>query len=126
MKWQLKTFIVLLVSFLVIELAGRLYGLCDYPLYVESPYYEYIHAPNQKLVIYGNNFSTNEWSMRSESFNKDRDTNVIIIIGDSVINGGNRIDQSRLATSLLEGYLESKFELPFKVLNISAGSWGSR
>jgi hypothetical protein len=113
-----------MLCFLVGEGIGRYFGLCDYPLYTESRNYEYIHAPNQKHKIYGNNFATNSWSMRSKPLDLQSDTTVILLIGDSVINGGNLTDQDSLASTLLEEWLSQCAKRTIRVLNISAGSWG--
>jgi hypothetical protein len=105
------------------EIAGRMYGLCSFPLYIESAAFEYIHAPNQDLSIYGNKFKTNAFSMRSEAIT-EQDTNVILLIGDSVVNGGNLTDQDSLASTILEKKLSIETQKTIRVLNISAGSWG--
>lgn len=120
-KWSLLA--GLLVA-LVVEAVGRYYGLCSYPLYVHSEAYEYIHAPNQSLRIYRNRFVTNAFSMRSASIDPQRDTTVALLIGDSVINGGNQTDQDSLASTLLERRLRDSLDQPLRVLNVSAGSWG--
>ncbi|WNJ16409.1 hypothetical protein [Pontibacter sp. G13] len=115
---------LVLLVFLVGEGIGRYFGLCTYPLYSASEQYEYIHAPNQAVRIYGNRFATNSYSMRSLPIDTEQDTTVVLLIGDSVINGGNRTDQDSLASTKLEILLSAKMGQPVRVLNISAGSWG--
>ncbi|AUD06423.1 hypothetical protein [Spirosoma pollinicola] len=105
------------------ELVARYLGLDQFPLFMESKEFEYIHRPNQTTRIYGNNFKTNEYSMRSEPINKS-DTCVVLLIGDSVLNGGNSIDQDELASTLLENSLNKKLGKKVRVLNISSFSWG--
>jgi lysophospholipase L1-like esterase len=114
---------VLCLVFLMGEAAGRYYGLHSAPLYVASKEYEYIHAPNQKRTIYGNSFQTNEFSMRSRTFSR-ADTITVLMIGDSVINGGNLTDQDSLASTILEKALSTYFKLNIRVLNISSTTWG--
>ena len=122
-RWRYILIIIVFV-FVIGELVGRYYGLCSYPLYIESDEYEYIHAPNQDLMIYGNHFITNEYSMRSAPIDLEKDTSVVLLIGDSVINGGNLTDHEDLASTILEKRLSKHFGKSIRVLNISAGSWG--
>jgi hypothetical protein len=123
-KKSASFFVIVLLCFLLGEGLGRYYGLCDYPLYISHPAYEYIHAPNQSHLIYRNHFATNAWSMRSDPINPQKDTSVVLLIGDSVINGGNLTDQDSLASTLLENWLTVAAKKNIRVLNISAGSWG--
>ncbi|MFD2934179.1 hypothetical protein [Spirosoma flavum] len=118
-------YILLLIIFILIltELATRYYGLHQYPLFIESKEFEYIHKPNQVTKIYRNDFMTNEYSMRSKSINKN-DTSVVLLIGDSILNGGNTIDQDDLASTLLENNLNKKLGRNIRVLNISSYTWG--
>ncbi|MDB5321808.1 MAG: hypothetical protein JWN40_3439 [Phycisphaerales bacterium] len=48
----------------------------------------------------------------------------VLVVGDSVVNGGVLTDQSQLATTLLEQKLSADLKRPVIVGNISAGSWG--
>jgi len=124
MKKKIRILIVgFLIVFLLGELIGRYFGLHDYPTHVSSSKFEYIYAPNQERLIYRNKFSTNEFSMRSKPFT-NKDTSVVLLIGDSVINGGNLTDQDCLGSTILENSLTKTFEKPVRVLNISGGSWG--
>lgn len=109
--------------FLGIELASRYYGLNSYPLFEESKEFEYIHQPNQDVKIYRNHFTTNEYSMRSAPVSKE-DTLVVLLIGDSVINGGNLVAQEDLASTLLENKLTKALNKKVRVLNISSYTWG--
>ncbi|PPK84222.1 hypothetical protein CLV84_3990 [Neolewinella xylanilytica] len=115
--------IALLVVFLVGELVGRYFGLHDYPTHVSSDTFEYIHSPNQDRTIYGNHFITNEFSMRSEPISPE-DSLIVLLIGDSVVNGGNLTDHDSLASTLLEKSLSDELGQKVRVLNIAAGSWG--
>jgi hypothetical protein len=99
------------------------YGFCNAPLYIADPDFEYIFAPNQNLTRFGNKICTNQFSMRSEEV-ESTDSTVILLIGDSVINGGNLTDQDSLATTKLEQSLSETMQKKVRVLNIAAGSWG--
>jgi hypothetical protein len=117
--------IALVVTFILIELGLR-FVLGQATLSVAHPRIEYLFAPNQDNVRFFNRIQINEEGMRSSSFRtpKPADELRILVLGDSVINGGNGTDQKRLATELLEQYLGDSLPRPVEVLNISAGSWG--
>ena len=121
-KW-LKISIYLFATLLSVELILRfVIGLGDMPIYIVNKNYEYIYAPNQTAFRFGNEISTNEFSMRSKSLSK-KDKLKILLIGDSVINGGVHNSNDELASTLLENKAESILDNT-RVLNISAGSWG--
>jgi hypothetical protein len=111
------------------ELAARfILGLGDPPLYVLDPEIEYLLAPNQCCRRFGNDYIVNKWSMRSGPLAEPKPASElrVLVIGDSIVNGGGRIDQSRLATTRLcqeldpaQGGYERRV-----AANISAGSWG--
>jgi hypothetical protein len=100
------------------ELFFRWYGLHDYPTYREDSDYEYIHNSNQQRVIYRNKFFSNSLGMRSGEINDKK--RKILLIGDSVINGGNRNSNEQLAITIIQNKLGDLMQ----VLNISSGSWG--
>jgi hypothetical protein len=112
------------------ELGSRyIIGLGDPPLFKLDPEIEYLLVPNQKCRRFGHEFDVNEWSMRSPSMPEHKPAGEfrVLVIGDSLVNGGGRIDQSELATTRL-----SKGKPPpsdgkftnFTVGNVSAPSWG--
>lgn len=100
-------------------------GLGDPPLSVTHPTIEYMFKPSSSFHRFGNYFRTNEYSMRSDDFSKERETNEIriLVLGDSVPNGGNLTDQTELATEILKENVESLVSVPVHVGNISAGTW---
>lgn len=108
------------------ELFARFFlGLGTPPLTVADPTIEYLFAPNQSVNRFGNNFSTNAFSMRSPPFVQKKhnaDEIRVLVFGDSVINGGSLTDQANLATSLALGELSGRNVSV--VGNVSAGSWG--
>jgi hypothetical protein len=122
-------FLVRFVIFLLIvagaaEAFLRLeYGFCNAPLYVSDPAFEYIYAPNQDVKRFGNRVITNAFSMRNDPV-LPTDTLVVLLVGDSVINGGSMTDQDSLASGFLEKKLSLTLKKRVRVLNISAGSWG--
>jgi lysophospholipase L1-like esterase len=113
-------------------LVGEVYcrqvlGLGDPPLYVPDPQIEYLLKPDQDVQRFGNRILVNHWGMRSENLAKRRaDPNEVrvLVMGDSVINGGSQIDHEKLTTSLLQRKLQAGLGRPVAVANASAGSWG--
>lgn len=119
-----KVFFALVSLLLCIELILRFgYGFCNAPLYITDPDYEYIYAPNQKIRRFGNQITTNSLSMRSDALSSS-DSIVVLLTGDSVVNGGSLTSNSKLASTLLEHKLSAALGKKVRVLNISAGSWG--
>ncbi len=103
---------------LMVEIGARLLGLGDPALTITHPTIEYHLAPNQDVSRFGNRVAVNAWGMRSPPVAKTKDASRrVLVLGDSVVNGGNRTDQAELATSLL-----SRDEVLY--LNASAISWG--
>lgn len=104
----------LIVLLVAAELGARLLGLADAPVLIADPEIEYLHKPSTSYTRLGKRISFNSHSMRSpegDEFN-------VLVFGDSVVNGGSRIDQEDLATAILERKLGKP------VGNVSAGSWG--
>ena len=119
---------VLLICFIAAELIARFFlGLGDPPLFKLDPEIEYLALPDGDYERFGNQISYNSYSMRASQFPETKtDPNElrIMVIGDSVINGGSRIDQVGLATEVLKQRLQKRLGRPVVVGNISAGSWG--
>ncbi|MDO6440378.1 hypothetical protein Q4534_23325 [Cyclobacterium sp. 1_MG-2023] len=109
----------------LIELGLRiLFGFGYPPLYISDDQFEYIQAPNQNLIRFGNKYLVNGYSMRSKPL-KNKDSINILGLGDSVLNGGVLTTHDSLATSLLENRFSLDFDTNIRVLNVSAGSWGT-
>ncbi|MBY0263407.1 MAG: SGNH/GDSL hydrolase family protein [Phycisphaerales bacterium] len=102
-------------------------GLGDPPLYVLDPEVEYLLKPSQDRRPLGNRFFVNSRSMRAEEFPDNKasaDELRVLVIGDSIVNGGVKIDQAALATERLGPMLRDRLKRPVVVGNASAGSWG--
>ena len=121
-----KAVSILMVVLLLLVLGEFLlqmsFGFTDAVLVQEDSQIEYMAKPNQELHRFGNDIRYNEYSMRSDSPIKGGIK--ILGLGDSVLNGGNMIDQKELATSLLSKELSRKNGKAIQVLNISYKSWG--
>jgi hypothetical protein len=103
------------------ELLARYWlGLGTPPLSVAHPKIEYLMAPNQDVMRFGNRVLVNEYGMRNEPLHtKLPEEFRVMALGDSVLNGGSLTDHRRLATTILS-------QKGLVVLNVSAGSWGPR
>jgi hypothetical protein len=115
---MLKALAIAAMLALMVEIGARLLGLGDPALTITHPTIEYMLAPNQDVSRFGNRVAVNAWGMRSPPLSKTRDARRrVLVLGDSVLNGGNRTDHGELATTLLsrDGVL---------YLNASAISWG--
>jgi len=121
-------FIAVLILLAVGEIAARfILGLGDPPLSVTDPKIEYMFKPNQDCQRFGNRIVINQWGMRNFEIpaeKQDKTEVRILVIGDSVINGGNLTDHDSLATTLLQNRLNKEWNRPVTVMNVSAGSWG--
>lgn len=115
--------VVAILSFGGAEVGLRAYGFGSPPLYVSSDRYEYVFRPNQDLERFGHHVLVNEASLRSRPLSADDDP-VVLLVGDSVVNGGAPTDQDSLASTRLERELEADYGPTARVLNVSAGSWG--
>ncbi|MGD2182801.1 SGNH/GDSL hydrolase family protein [Lusitaniella coriacea] len=115
-----------ITSLIAIEGGLRLaVGLGNPPLVIADEEMGYRFKPNQKLYRFGNRVEYNQFSQRSEPIEpqKSQGTFRILMLGDSVLNGGNRTDQGKTISEQLEAKL-SKEEESVEVLNASANSWG--
>lgn len=94
-------------------------GLGTPPLSLMHPTIEYMFRPNQDVMRFGNRQLYNQWGMRSAPLPDEEDSQIILVLGDSVLNGGSLTDQADLATTIATIEDADRF-----YANISAGSWG--
>lgn len=109
-------------------------GLSNPPLFISHPMIGYCYAPNQNLLRWQNRIYYNDYHQRSENLNPHSDYR-ILMLGDSILNGGTLCDQQQTISEKWEQLLNQKKadnkssnvsnqnEL-FEVLNASAASWG--
>ena len=116
------------VALCLAEISARTYlGLGDPPLTIRDFSIEYMFAPSRCYRRFGNSICYNQWSMRSDDFASIKTNSIekrVLVMGDSVINGGALTDQKDLATTLLQQRLSDCLQVPVVVGNVSAGSWG--
>ncbi|MCT7968079.1 SGNH/GDSL hydrolase family protein [Laspinema sp. D1] len=121
---------IILGLFIAVEVALRLlFGFGNPPLYIPDEKIGYLLAPNQKLRRFGNRFEINQYSMRSAAVTPTSDTPRVLLLGDSVANGGWWTDQAQTISAFMQQQLPER--LPgnspqIEVLNASANSWGPR
>jgi hypothetical protein len=126
-RWARRALVLLILAFIGGELFARFYlGLGDPPLTQVDPEIEYLYKPSQTCNRFGNHMHYNQWSMRSGDFPKDRpaDELRVLVVGDSIVNGGTLLDDKDLATTILQSELTKKLNRKVIVGNVGAGSWG--
>lgn len=121
---------------IALELFLRLrYGLGHPPLYVADDQTGYRLAPNQTLRRRGNRIAINDYSMRGPALSPQRPapTLRVLLLGDSIVNGGWWTDQADLLSLKMQDVLDhhlTQAQVPgltqAEVLNASANSWGPR
>lgn len=107
------------------------YGLGNPPLYVADARTGYRLAPHQTLRRRGNRIAVNAYSMRGPAVTPHRAAGTlrVLMVGDSIVNGGGWTDQSELLSVKLQTALDPLKPAEFQqveVLNASANSWGPR
>ena len=117
---MIRTLKYFILFFLVLELLTRLTRISDFPLYEANNKIGYIPKAKQKgKFLWTHHWRFNEYHMGSGSFNPSNAED-ILLIGDSIVLGGNPLKESeRLGPSLQR-------KLKLSVWPISAGSWGMR
>lgn len=115
-----------------VELALRFFfGFGRPPLYVADPQIGYRLAPDQRTKRFGNVLEINQYSMRGPAIAPKPETSTlrVLLLGDSIANGGWWTDQAEILSVKLQQELAT---LPLasytavEVLNASANSWGPR
>jgi len=94
-------------------------GLGTPPLSMPHPAVEYIFQPDQDVSRFGNRQLYNAHSMRSPDLPDPSQEGIVLVMGDSVLNGGNLTSHADLATSIASERDSERF-----YANVSAGSWG--
>jgi lysophospholipase L1-like esterase len=121
------TGIITVLAFVIIGVEIGLrsrFGFGNPLLYIADPSIGYLLAPNQKTRRFGNQILVNQYSMRSAEVLPQRPAQTfrVLLLGDSIANGGWWTDQHQTISALLQQNLGTQAE----VLNASANSWGPR
>ncbi len=116
----------ILTGILLTEMTLRLgFGLGNPALVQADDQTGYRFQPNQNLWRFGKRIVYNQYSQRSDPIQPDKPPRTlrILMVGDSVLNGGNPIDQSQIISEILKERLNQSDDT-VEVLNASSGSWG--
>ncbi len=117
---------------LVIEIGLRsLFGFGNPLIYIGDQEIGYLLAPNQRTRRFGNRIEINEYSMRSGPITPipAPKTLRVLLLGDSIANGGWWTDQKNTISELMMRSLSAAHTEKYQqveVLNASANSWGPR
>ena len=127
-RWLIWLIVFSLVMLIAGELVVRFYlGLGDPPLTMSDPVMGYRFKPSMTYHRFGHVIHYNAYSERSDDFppRKSQPGEVrVMVIGDSVINGGVLTDQSETSTAVLQRRLTDDLHRRVLVGNASAGGWG--
>ncbi|MCV3216776.1 SGNH/GDSL hydrolase family protein [Plectonema radiosum NIES-515] len=122
---------VIAALFVMIEVGLRsLFGFGNPLIYIGDDRIGYLLAPNQRTRRFGNRIEINQYSMRSAPIEKTASSSMrVLLLGDSIANGGWWTDQDNTISSLMMRSLRAKNISKYQemeVLNASANSWGPR
>ncbi|MEL7038122.1 MAG: SGNH/GDSL hydrolase family protein [Cyanobacteria bacterium J06592_8] len=117
---------------IIVEVGLRVFFGFGRPLiYQADTEVGYLLVPNQKTRRFGNRIEINQYSMRGSAITPtlDSETLRILLLGDSIVNGGWWTDQSDIISEILTQQLNQTLDRQtpkqtIEVLNVSAGSWG--
>ncbi|MCF2150362.1 SGNH/GDSL hydrolase family protein [Desmonostoc muscorum LEGE 12446] len=132
---KILVFVILAVVvglFVLLEIGLRsLFGFGNPLIYVRDEQIGYLLAPNQRTRRFGNRIEINQYSMRGSPIAKmpAPSTLRVLLLGDSIANGGWWTDQTNTISSLMMRSLASSTNSNYQeveVLNASANSWGPR
>jgi len=102
-------------------------GLGDPPLYQADGQMEYLLQPSKTYERFHSRIAINRYGMRADDFpplkSSDREFRVLVV-GDSIVYAGVRIDQPEIDTEILKRDLQHDLARPIVVGNASAKSWG--
>lgn len=114
---------VVIVATVAVELVLRGTGIHRIPLFQSDARYEYFTLPDQVLRIGAVRFVTNTLGMRNGPIGPKMGRRVLVI-GDSVLNGGFTVDQDSMATERANARARAEGR-DVEFLNLSANSWGA-
>ena len=115
---KLLKYLILILA--ILEIATRITLISDFPLYDANNKIGYIPKANQNgRFLWTHDWQFNEYHMGADAF-KPTNNEDILLIGDSIVYGGNPLKgPERLGQNLQK-------KLNLAVWPISAGSWGMR
>lgn len=133
MKIALVILAVIIALLVAIEVGLRLlFGFGNPLIYIPDEQIGYLLAPNQQTRRLGNRIEINQYSMRSPAITVTRSPSTlrVLLLGDSIANGGWWTDQADILSALISHQLQPAVtDTTFdrvEVLNASANSWCPR
>lgn len=115
---KLRLVIWLVGALVLAEGVAQLSGVVDIPVYQANNQIGYIPAPNQAgKFLHRNDYRFNEYSMGAGRFLPDPARFNLLLVGDSIVLGGNPLAESERLGPQLEK------RTGWQVWPISAGSW---
>lgn len=137
MKFAMIVLAVAAGVLLALEAGLRLFAGFGSPLiYIADEEIGYLLAPSQRTRRFGNRIEINEYSMRSPAVAPTAPALRVLLLGDSVANGGWWTDQGETISAMLArqlsllaaegGKIPPSASPSVEVLNASANSWGPR
>lgn len=114
-----RIFVIVSAGLVIIEIIIRLFGLVDFPLFEANNLIGYAVKPNQS----GSFMNKNDWvfnslGMGGREFVPKHDKTDVLLIGDSIVYGGNPYRQlDRLGPQM------ERISSSVQIWPISAGSW---
>ena len=127
-KFSMRALLFVALALVLSELFFRfVVGLGDPPLFQADRAMEFVLQPSKTYSRFHNRLSVNRYAMRADDFPPQKSSSNelrVLVIGDSILYGGVRIDQADIGTELLKGNLERELGRPVVVGNASAKGWG--
>jgi lysophospholipase L1-like esterase len=121
---------IAIVLLVLVEVGLRWrFGFGNPPRYVADAQMGYRLAPNQRVTRFRNRIEINQYSMRGAAIAPKPPANTlrVLMLGDSIINGGWWTDQDQILSALVQRRLQPQWsDQTVEVLNASANSWGPR
>jgi lysophospholipase L1-like esterase len=122
MRWLGRALLAALALCLVAEVAVRMAGVMDVPLFVVNTQTGYLPAPSQSGTFMRKNaWAFNELSMGTSRPFKPGPQRNVLLVGDSVVYGGPHYSEAERLAPLLERALPGS-----RVWPLAAGSWATR
>ncbi|HLO47558.1 MAG TPA: SGNH/GDSL hydrolase family protein, partial [Kamptonema sp.] len=113
MKVALIVLAVTVALLAVIEFSLRVwFGFGNPPIYIGDDRCGYLLAPNQSVRRFGNRIEINQYSMRGPSITPMPGVSVlrVLLLGDSVANGGWWTDEKDTISEMMARFLSQKKE----------------
>lgn len=122
LRWRALALAVL-CALVAAELAGRMLGLHT-PVLYEKTSYGYRPLPNQRIMRFGHRIEYDQNGLRSEPVSAlpEAGSRRVLFLGDSIVNGGARIDQASTIPYLVRDAMSSRGR-PVEVLNAATPGW---